>query len=765
MRAFHRFRKWLANPWHLVVALASLVPPLVVLVYMVSFVQNVPLIDMYWVSFPTAAKVQQGTLTLADLFEQAYGHQFFFMRLVVALTTFLFDWPVAAEAYLAFLLSATNFAVLCILVYRQEPGALLFALVPISTLVFSLNQSFTWLLSLWSVGIFPVLFFLLGLLVLHKQPVKWRHVGLAALLALCATFSHGSGLSAWPALLVAMWVKGIRNWKLYVFWGIAAVIGAGLFFTSVGLNVTLEGGRIVLLGTDYDNALGLVNPLLVLRSILTYLSNPFVDRVNLEIGPIAGAFGIVLLAVNLFYLWQREHDLSRSADWVALAVFALGGAFLVTFGRNTVAKPEGTLRFWYMPPAILLWVGVISSMSLADWRIVKSAIRSRRETLLLGANLLLGVLFILLYAYNSVQTIQKTSLAYGFGLGLRNREAVEECYFQALFTRDASGCPPDNDLIALEFDGWDFMYGFSDDYLRVPDKVAADRLAMFSHLHPLSIMPEAFEPGDPVIVETSDLWVNIHIGDWLLGDAPPESILHIVPREGQYVSPDYYPDNLVYVEDINEAAKRHFWSMAGEGVDIWSVSIAGEVKWGTSILVSSLGQEPFDRAYRVETYRVSDYPVLGSDLVVMHYQPVSRESEVVENPIYFGDIMWLESEALQEPVDPQACQPVTVETTWEAAGAIEGDYSMTAVLVNAEDGSGVVSADEPPTGIGTPFWRPRWTYVDRRTLVIPCDIAPGDYHVLIGVYDMETVTNLPVSAYDGTLLGDWLYLTTLTIEG
>lgn len=774
----------MSRPLPLVIVLTSLVPPLVVLIYMRTFVQNLPMVDMYWVSYPIAIKAQHGTLTLADIFETSTGHQYAITRLMVALTTLLFNWPIAAEAYVTFVLAAANFAMLCWIIYQRESTALLIALFPVSSLIFSLNQSFTWLLSLWSVGIFPIFFFLLALLILRRQPLELRHLGLVALLALCATFSHVSGLAAWPAIFVALWAKGERRWKPLVFWVIASLIGLALFFASVGLMLSVVDGHVIVEWSNYQNNFGLIsagsgesalpaadydsdinalNPLTVVRAILIYLSNPFVDMATAGIGPLVGAVGLFLLAVNVFYVWRIDRNLSQSASWLALAAFGIGGAILVTFGRDAYAQPERALRFWYVPPAILFWVGAVAAVSIASLQVVRNAVRRWWETLLLGANLLAMMAFIPVYAYYTVQTIQKTSLVYGFGLGTGKNEAVEACYFRALFSRDAKGCPPDTDAMALQFDGLDYMYGYGAPFHRIPDIVAANRLGMFARLAPRTIIQPPYEPGDPVIVETHDLWVNIHIADWLLGGAPPEDVLHIVPGDDQLVGEEYLPDNLVYVDDINEAAIDDFEELVGDEPDFWSVHIAGQGAWGTSLLVSSLGREPLSQTYHVESFMVADFPVLGSNLVVVHYQLASPEQATAEEPYHFGDSMRLEAWALQAPVISQSCQSVTVETTWTATQAIERDNSMTLVLVSGADGSGLVRVDEPPTGMRTSLWRPHWKYVDRRTLEI-CDVEPGAYDLLIGVYDVDSVTNLPVTAYDGTPVGDWLYLTTLNVE-
>jgi hypothetical protein len=62
------------------------------------------------------------------------------------------------------------------------------------------------------------------------------------------------------------------------------------------------------------------------------------------------------------------------------------------------------------------------------------------------------------------------------------------------------------------------------------------------------------------------------------------------------------------------------------------------------------------------------------------------------------------------------------------------------------------------------LWQPGWQYTDRRALGVPCDVPPGEYNLLLGVYDVQQVANLPVTLFDGTPVGDLLYLTTLVVQ-
>jgi hypothetical protein len=77
---------------------------------------------------------------------------------------------------------------------------------------------------------------------------------------------------------------------------------------------------------------------------------------------------------------------------------------------------------------------------------------------------------------------------------------------------------------------------------------------------------------------------------------------------------------------------------------------------------------------------------------------------------------------------------------------------------------GVARSDGNPSPVLTQQWRPGWLYVDERQLTLPCDLEPGEYPLLTGLYNFRTLESLPVTTSEGAPLGELLYLTTLLVE-
>ncbi|MEL7233766.1 MAG: hypothetical protein AAGK74_04675, partial [Chloroflexota bacterium] len=131
--------------------------------------------------------------------------------------------------------------------------------------------------------------------------------------------------------------------------------------------------------------------------------------------------------------------------------------------------------------------------------------------------------------------------------------------------------------------------------------------------------------------------------------------------------------------------------------------------------------------------------------------------------VTFGESLTLQHWALTDGVTVQPCQRAHVESWWLAADDLPTNYSMQLALVD-EGGTGVAQTNTDLTILPTQVWVPGMYHLDARYVTVPCDIAPGDYALVMSVYDPAADASLPVTAADGTPSGDFLYLTTLFVE-
>jgi len=125
----------------------------------------------------------------------------------------------------------------------------------------------------------------------------------------------------------------------------------------------------------------------------------------------------------------------------------------------------------------------------------------------------------------------------------------------------------------------------------------------------------------------------------------------------------------------------------------------------------------------------------------------------------FGDIIELIGH-IAEPSRPRPGDEIGLTLYWRAYRPIDTDYT---VFVHLEDGDGrlVLAADGPPRGgdYPTSIWSPGEVIDDPHAIRLPADLLPGTYHVLIGLYRLETGERLPVNE------SDQIKLETITIRG
>jgi hypothetical protein len=73
------------------------------------------------------------------------------------------------------------------------------------------------------------------------------------------------------------------------------------------------------------------------------------------------------------------------------------------------------------------------------------------------------------------------------------------------------------------------------------------------------------------------------------------------------------------------------------------------------------------------------------------------------------------------------------------------DYTVF-VHVRDVDGATVAQQDSQPLDGDYPTsqWRVNETVIDAHSAELPADLPPGQYHVWVGMYQMETMERLPV---------------------
>jgi hypothetical protein len=101
----------------------------------------------------------------------------------------------------------------------------------------------------------------------------------------------------------------------------------------------------------------------------------------------------------------------------------------------------------------------------------------------------------------------------------------------------------------------------------------------------------------------------------------------------------------------------------------------------------------------------------------------------------FGENITLESYALSATtVSPNAA--LQIQLHWMTDAPLETRYKVFVQLLNS-DGVLVAQRDSEPSGgqALTTLWQPNETVTDNHALLIPSDLAAGEYTLIIGLYD------------------------------
>lgn len=151
------------------------------------------------------------------------------------------------------------------------------------------------------------------------------------------------------------------------------------------------------------------------------------------------------------------------------------------------------------------------------------------------------------------------------------------------------------------------------------------------------------------------------------------------------------------------------------------------------------------------------------DTTEIQYRPLPDDLSVMYT---FGDVLSLQKWELRDSVQVQPCQRIPLESWWRLEAKSAVDYSMQIAMVNT-DGEAISSVNRGLTQILTRTWEPDAYYLDVHEVTVPCDAPPGEYPLVMSVFDPGTVLNegaLPVKLSDGTPFNDYVYLTTLFVQ-
>lgn len=156
---------------------------------------------------------------------------------------------------------------------------------------------------------------------------------------------------------------------------------------------------------------------------------------------------------------------------------------------------------------------------------------------------------------------------------------------------------------------------------------------------------------------------------------------------------------------------------------------------------------------------------LPEALAQIEAEPVALpapEAGEIANPVDYtlGAAVHLVGHTLpQSPLVPGQAYPLTL--FWRSAGSIEQDYKVFVHLVGGEFNPdlgnplwGQVDRFPLDGAVPMPAWEPGAVIADHYLLPVDPDAPPGEYRLVVGMYDALSGARLPVYAGAGVLAGD-----------
>ncbi|HEX8078219.1 MAG TPA: hypothetical protein VF511_10430, partial [Chthoniobacterales bacterium] len=373
----------------LVVWLVALIPMIHHTLLVRHYSVNVPIFDD-WAMAPLIVKAHLGQLTLADLFQQQQEARTFLPNLIFVLSAKT-EWNVCNQIALSIVASWLTAAGLFILLRRSGLNLAAFAICfwLMVLALFSTAAYELWIFASGFPSFLPLLFLVAGLAVIGSRiSIVWKFV-ICAVVAVASTFTLANGLLAWgltfPVLMVSERVPRWRFWLAA--WGIVTALAALVYFWGYEKPAYLPG---------FAPAVSLVE---YVSFILQFLGGGLAYSRDHNAQTAATVFGLVQVALFMAaagYGMRRPRDrefIAKTAPWFALALFAIGSAFLAALGRVGFGASYA-LASRYVPFSLGLTLGVIGLGAVVLTELLKrnASLPMRRWGLLAAAVLILGYL-------------------------------------------------------------------------------------------------------------------------------------------------------------------------------------------------------------------------------------------------------------------------------------------------------------------------------------------------------------------------------------
>ena len=220
----------------------------------------------------------------------------------------------------------------------------------------------------------------------------------------------------------------------------------------------------------------------------------------------------------------------------------------------------------------------------------------------------------------------------------------------------------------------------------------------------------------------------------------------------------FFPDGAPLEDPVT---RKQVEAVAREHPRIWLVMFGNPEEYDpTGYLKKWFGMNAF-KSY------ANGYVDAGLSLYAM---PHAAPGNIKPQRAQFGAQIQLLGFALdREQFSPGDIVQLTLQ--WNTLASIEKSYTVFAHVIGAVNPATAATVwaqmDDAPVGgaVSTTEWKIGETITDRRGLLLPKDVPPGDYQIEVGLYDSATGARLPVQDELGNRFqDDRIILKTIRVE-
>ncbi len=346
-------KRGLSKLWFLL----SVLPPALIVVIIARFAVDVPMLDD-WATVRLFNRFRSGTLTLLQLGEQHNESRKFFARILELLVGTTTGWDLRHKMFATVVVALVALGGLAVLLRRTMPASGVALPVFLTSLFFfGPIQHQNWLWAIQLSLFLPIALLLGGLVVITSGPAlkASARIGLAALLAVVASFSYVNGLLCClllaPPLAVAL--PSRLRFRFVVAW----IAGSVLVFAAYFFDYQRPGQAP-------STGLFFTHPVDAALYFFTFLGSPFrlgPSAVALTITTVTGAIlfvAFLALAVRRLRAASREGALPVALAQVMVGCYALGSGAMNTVGRLGFGRTNA-LSSRYTSVAVLLVLSIV----------------------------------------------------------------------------------------------------------------------------------------------------------------------------------------------------------------------------------------------------------------------------------------------------------------------------------------------------------------------------------------------------------------------